>query len=563
MIAAAGATGPHNEENIMIAILRENPLILLFVVAAIGYPLGRLRVGGSSLGVAAVLFVGLAIGSLDPQLKVPEILYQIGLAVFVYTIGLSSARGFIASFRRKGLRDNLLVGGMLIFAALLAAGLHFALGLKGTVTAGLFAGSLTNTPALAGVLEYVGGVAPEDVREQLLADPVVGYSVAYPVGVVGMMLAIALTQRLWRVDYAAEAQRLREYGATNQRLLNQTVRVLRDEVGGASIQELGRAHDWRVIFGRIRHNGGDVALVGGDTRLAVGDLVSVIGAPEDVEPVVAHLGEASAEALEADRSKLDFRRVFVSSPAVVGRRLADLRLPARFGALVTRVRRGDIDLLPTADMTLEPGDRVRVVALRERMSEVTEFFGDSYRALSEVDILTMSLGLALGLLLGTVPIPLPGGIVFRLGVAGGPLVAALVLGALERTGPLVWSLPYSANLTLRQVGLVIFLAAVGTRSGYAFATTFAASGGLLLFAAGAAITCLTALLLLWLGYKLLKAPMSLLIGMLAGLQTQPAVLGFALEQTGNDLPNIGYAEVYPLAMMLKILLAQLLVILLL
>ncbi|HWQ11589.1 MAG TPA: aspartate:alanine exchanger family transporter [Roseiflexaceae bacterium] len=543
----------------MIDILRENPLILLFTVAAIGYPLGRLRVGGSSLGVAAVLFVGLAVGALDPNLKVPEIVYQIGLVIFVYTIGLSSGRGFVASFRRKGLRDNALVGGVLVVAALLAAGLHAALGLRGTVTAGLFAGSLTNTPALAGVLEYVASTAPPAAREQLLADPVVGYSVAYPVGVVGMMLAIGLAQRRWRVDYAAEAERLREYGATNQRLQNQTVRVLRPEVCGASVQELGRTHGWRVIFSRIRHSNGDVALVGGNTRLAVGDLVSVIGAPEDVAPVVACLGEPAGEALEADRSRLDYRRIFVSNPAVAGRRLADLRLPERFGALVTRVRRGDIDLLPTADMVLEPGDRVRVVALRERMPEVTEFFGDSYRALSEVDILTVGLGLALGLLLGTVPVPLPGGMVFRLGLAGGPLVVALALGALERTGPLVWTLPYSANLTLRQVGLVIFLAGVGTRSGYAFATTFAASGGPLLFAAGAAITCTTALLLLWLGYRLLRVPMSLLIGMLAGLQTQPAVLGFALEQTRNDLPNIGYTEVYPLAMMLKILLAQVLV----
>ena len=196
------------------------------------------------------------------------------------------------------------------------------------------------------------------------------------------------------------------------------------------------------------------------------------------------------------------------------------------------------------------------------MDAVGAFFGDSYRALSEIDILTFSLGIALGLLLGTVPIPLPGGVTFRLGLAGGPLIVALILGALGRTGPLVWGLPYSANLTLRQIGLILFLAGIGTRAGYAFLSTFTQGGGLTIFAAGAAVTCITALATLWVGHRLLKIPMSLLIGMLSGLQTQPSVLGYALEQTGNDLPNIGYATVYPIATISKIIFAQLLLTLL-
>ena len=172
--------------------------------------------------------------------------------------------------------------------------------------------------------------------------------------------------------------------------------------------------------------------------------------------------------------------------------------------------------------------------------------------------MTFGLGIALGLLLGAIPIPLPGGIVFKLGFAGGPLVVSLILGAVARTGPLVWIMPYSANLTLRQIGLILFLAGVGTRSGYAFVSTFAQSGGLSILLAGAVVTCVTAIATLWIGYKMLRIPMSLLIGMLSGLQTQPAVLGYSLEQTKNDLPNIGYATVYPIAMITKILLAQLL-----
>jgi putative transport protein len=546
----------------MVDFLRGQPLILLFLVAAIGYPLGLLRIGGSSLGVAAVLFVGLAFGALDPDLKLPEIVYQLGLVLFVYTIGLSSGPGFFRSLKRKGLRDNLFIAAMLLLAAALTLGLHAALGLRPAQAAGLFAGSMTNTPALASVLEYLNSAAPAARRDQLLADPVVGYSIAYPIGVIGMILAIVLAQRLWKPNYPAEARRLRDLGASAEQLVNCTVHVTHPDVARQSIGDLARRYAWRVIFVRRMH-GGAIGLVDGKTRLAAGDLVSMIGTTEDIQPAIAGLGTLADEQLELDRSIFDFRRIFVSNPAVVGRRISELDLQRRFGALVTRVRRGDIELLATGSTVLEPGDRVRVVALREQMREVSEFFGDSYRALSEIDILTFSLGLVLGLLLGQIPVPLPGGGVFRLGIAGGPLLVALALGTLERTGPLVWTVPYSANLTLRQIGLVLFLAAIGTRAGYMFATTLLSSSGLLLFLAGTIITCTTAVATLWIGQRWLHIPMSLLIGMLAGLQTHPAILSFTTTQTENDLPNIGYATVYPIAMIGKIMLAQVLLALLL
>jgi putative transport protein len=291
--------------------------------------------------------------------------------------------------------------------------------------------------------------------------------------------------------------------------------------------------------------------------------VTVVGAADELDRVTAQLGEESDERIDLDRREYDQRRVFVSNPEVAGRRLGDLDVGNRLDAVVTRVRRGDADLLPHDDMVLELGDRVRVVARHERMPDVTAFFGDSYRGVSEVDLFTFGLGLALGLALGAIPLPLPGGVRVSLGFAGGPLVVALVLGTLGRTGPLVWSLPYAANMTLRQMGLVFFLAGVGTRAGRSFVTTLTSSGGLALFAAGAVVTCVAAAATLWVGHKLLRIPMTLLIGMVAGVQTQPAVLGYALDQTGNDLPSVGYAAVYPLAMIAKILLVQIVLLLLL
>lgn len=545
----------------MLELLKNNPLLLLFTVAAVGYPLGRIKIGGSSLGVAAVLFVGLAIGSLDQALKLPEIVYMLGLALFVYTVGLSSGPGFVASFRRQGLRYNGLVVGVIILATLLCASICSWLQLKSTLAAGMLAGSLTNTPALASALESIKGLAPPDLLEQSLAEPVVAYSVTYPMGILGMILAITLIQRIWKVDSRQEAQSNLVAEERHDALLNRTVQVTRPAACRETIEELCRNHGWDVIFGRFQH-AGHLALSARGTRLAVGDRVTIVGTLANLEQVTVCLGEESDVQLELDRSEFYFRRIFVSNPRVAGRRLAELGVQERFDAIVTRVKRGDLDLLPHDDTVLELGDRVRVVTHRDRMGEVSRFFGDSYRAVSEIDILSFSLGLALGLLLGILPIPFPGGLTIRLGFAGGPLVVALLLGTLERTGSMVWSLPYSANLTLRQIGLILFLAGIGTRAGYSFVSTFATGRGIIIFAAGAAITTLTALVMLWIGYRLFHIPLSILLGMLAGLQTQPAVLGYTLEQTRNDLPNLGYAAVYPVATIAKIFCVQLLLFLL-
>ncbi len=539
----------------MIKLLIENPLILLFLVAAIGYPLGHLRVFGSCLGVAAVLFVGLAIGSLHPDLKLPEIIYILGLALFVYTVGLSSGPSFTASLLREGVRNNVLVLAVLIGAAGLTLVVQKIFHLKTTLTVGMFAGSFTNTPALAGALETIKHLAPKETLSQLLSEPVVGYSIAYPMGVVGVVFAISLTQRIWKTDYAQEAKSLRMFGALNETLHVRTVLITSQEALNVTIGELGNRPDWHVMFSRIKRQG-HFLMANPAARFELDDQVAVVGASDDLELVTRFLGDQSPEDIQYERSEFDTRRIFVSNQEVVGRKLKDLHLSELHGAMVTRVRRGDDDFLPHGDMSLELGDRVRVLAPREHMGEISDFFGDSYRAVSEVDILTFSFGLALGLLLGSIPIPLPGGITFKLGFAGGPLIVALILGTVGRTGKLVWTLPYSANMTLRQIGLVFFLAGIGTRAGYGFLSIFTNGGGITVFAVGAALTFTAAALTLWIGHRLMRIPMGLLIGITAGLFTQPAVLGYALEQTDNDLPNVGYASVYPVAMIAKILLVQ-------
>lgn len=525
-------------------LLAENPLLLLFVVAAVGYPLGQVRVAGTRLGVGAVLFAGLAIGSIDPALKLPEIVYLLGLVLFVYTVGLSNGASFFgALLRGRGLRVNALVVLVLAAAAVATFAVQRLSGLSPALAAGLFAGSLTNTPTLAAQLDYLRHAGAD------ASEPVVSYSLAYPIGVLAMILALIATRRLMPRASGPEGVR--------SGLDQVVIRVKNPDATAEPVGQLARAEAWRASFGRIKR-GADVLVATPDVHLHLGDLVTVVGPPAELQRITWFIGDRAAERIDLDRRELDYRRIFLSRPEVAGRTLGDLDLPGRFGAVVTRVRRGDVEFVPADDTVLELGDRLRVLTHRETMAAVTEFFGDSYRALSEIDVLAFSLGCALGLLVGLVPIPLPGGVVLRLGLAGGPLIVALVLGNIGRTGPVLWTLPYNANLTLRQVGLVLFLAGVGTRAGYDFLRYLLTGNGLIVFVAGAMITAMAATVTLWAGARLLGLSYGTLAGTLAGLQTQPAVLGFALEQTNDESPNIGYATVYPVATIAKVLLGQLL-----
>jgi len=526
------------------SLLREQPLLLLFVVGAAGSLLGSLRVRGFALGVAAVLFVGLFVSALDPTLSLPDFVPQLGLVLFVYSVGVAGGPAFFSSLGRAALRTGAVVLAGLLVAAAVTVSLGRALGLGGPTIAGLYAGSLTNTPALASVVE-----ALRTRSAGHLSEPVVGYSMAYPMGVLAVLLVMYLLRG-----------REREPGAestTPAGLVARTAKISRDEVVGRPAEALLRHEGWRVVFGR-HERAGMVEVVSDLTVLERGDLVTVVGASDEVERVVKRLGDAAPVEIELDRSQLDFRRVFVSRKAVLGRAVGDVQreIGRAWGAQITRIRRGDVDVLPSEELLLEPGDRVRVLAPRDRLDALSGYFGDSYRAISEVDVVTVGVGIALGLLLGRVELsPFPG-LRLSLGVSGGPLVVGLVLGRLVRTGPLTWSMPYSASLTLRQFGLLLFFAGVGTRSGAAFARTAPTLTGATLFGVGALATLLCALTIMLLGRSLLGLDTARLWGVVAGAHTQPAALAFATERSGSEEPNVGYAQTFPLATIAKILIAQ-------
>ena len=539
----------------MITTLSENPLLLLFVVAAIGYGLGTIKIKGSSLGVAAVLFVGLFFGSLDKSLQIPNIILVLGLAIFVYTVGLTSGPSFFATFKRRGFRDFYFVTGMMVFSSALTYGLFLLFDLEPSVITGIFAGSSINTPALAGILDtFSSQTTDENVLNVLIENAVVGYSISYPMGVLASMIAITLLQKWLKIDYKKEAFDLRREYPIAQKIINITIKVTNAELENKTLRDIIQQYNWTVVFGRIKHDN-EITLSNFDSTLIIGDLVRVSGTEEELERLIPVLGEKVDNRFDDNETEYEIKRIFVSNPKVAGQTLAALNLNEKYSTIVTRLRRGDVDILVNNKTVFELGDRVRFVARRQDIPDLVKLFGDSYRALGQIDLLSFGFGMALGLLLGMITFELPGGIQFKLGFAGGPLIVALVLGALRRTGPIVWTLPYSANLTLRQIGLIFLLATIGVRSGHTFVSTILGGGAGLIFLAGTIISLSTAILTIFIGYKLLKIPFTLLTGMVAN---QPAILDFAIQKADNHLPNIGYALMMPVALIAKIVFVQIL-----
>jgi len=549
-----GSTMPTSNVPWLIDLLKGNPLLLLMTVMAIGFLLGQVKVAGVQLGVAMVMFVGIGVGSLDPALKLPDFIYFLGLALFVYTIGLSSAPSFFRALNRSGLRQTglALLGLTASFVAIILVG--NAMGLSAPLRATAFAGSLTNSPALASVLETLRG---NGLSEAEIGRTVTGYAISYPPGILIPLLLIAGFRRLTGVNLREEAKTIPAYRLMSEKLNAYTVLVTKPEIVDVPVKEISRELGNAFTFGRRRRDGAD-EVVTSRTTFMPGDLVSVIGSESQTVRVVERLGELSETHLENDREQLDFRRVIVSNAKIAGRSLAELKLSEKHGAVVTRVKRGEFEFIPTGETILQLGDRVRVLARRENQEAVSKFLGDKPRGLMDADLASLGLGMMLGLLVGEIPIPGPGGSTFKLGFAGGPLLVALVLGRIQRTGPIIWNISHTANMTLRQFGLAIFAAGVGLKSGYQFMETIRSGAAVPMLVTGSVSSLVCGLVILVGGFYLMKIPLNSLFGVYAAAQTQPVTLAFSVGQTGNELPSTAYATSSPFATVFKIVAANLL-----
>lgn len=538
----------------LIRLVGEHELLLLFIVVFLGLLLGRVEYKGVHLGVAGVLFAGLGLSALvaDPTrpLKLAPQLRDLGLVLFVYCVGLTSGPGFFSAFRSGAVRFNVAIAGALLVGAALTLIGGRLLNLDGGHIAGVFSGALTNTPALAAAGDRLKGT-PTALH------PTLGYSVTYPFGVLGALLLF----RFYAVmrKRALDEERAKHAALTESSLRSANFEITNPSIVGKAIGELRVRDAVGVVISRLRRQA-DLIVPTKYTYLSQGDIVTAVGRGQALEAAVPFFGKPSHEQLEVQRGPVDTRRVLVSRRDLVGMKLSDLDLDVKYNAQVTRLRRADLDLLPSPDMRLELGDRLRVVAPVERVAEVSKFFGDSERALADIDFTSFALGLSLGLVLARIPIPIPGG-ELKLGIAGGPLLVALVLGRLGRSGRFLWSITYEANTALRGLGLLLFLAGVGVSAGAQF-TSVLGGLGLSMFALGAVVTLVTTILGMVVLRRYARAGVISTLGACSGMQTQPATLAAAHELSGRSEDTyVAYAMVYPVAMIGKILLAQLLVVL--
>jgi putative transport protein len=536
----------------MSAYLELNPILLLFLVIAMGFLFGNIKIRGTGLGTAAVLFVGLCMGAINPAFSVPDIIFQIGIILFVYTIGIQSGPAFFESFQKNGWRDIGFILLMLFLSAVITLAVFYFMAFDNATITGIFSGASTNTTALAAVIDMVN--LKENGNPTAINNLVIGYTFSYPMGILGVMIAIKIMERFLKVDYLSEKNILRKHYSVDDDLTSRTIEVTNPEVCNQQLRDLTNNYQWNIVFGRIDSKVYGTILTNFDINLNLGDRIVIVGTKEDLDNAESVLGKEAESTLFYDRKEYDFVRIFVSNTEVVGKTLASLNLHEKYQAVITRIRRGDVEMLAQSNTVLELGDRIRFVARRKDLEALRQFFGDSYHKASKVNLFTFGIGMALGLVLGMIEFNLWGGITFKLGYAGGPLIAGLALGALRRTGPLVWSLPYGSNVTLNQLGLAFLLAAVGIQSGHTLIDSLSGGAWMQIFIAGSVVSILTAALSLWVGYRLVKIPYSVLLGFVSN---QPAILEFATDITKNRVPSIGYAFMFPISLVLKILFAQL------
>lgn len=517
-------------------LLDNQPLFALFLTIAIGYIVGEIPVAGFSLGSGAVLFVGLAIGAIAPRAAPPALVGSIGLLLFLYGIGVGYGAHFFRGLTSvDGLKANAAALTGLSAATLTTlAIIHWIPGVGVAEALGAFAGAGTSTATLQAAIASLGSKAAA-----------VGYSVAYPFGVVLPIVLLNLYNATFKPTVPSGApsiMHLREVVLRSPSFMNARLdEAKRMLPAGVAIVAIRREHHNFVAEPSETLQDGDVLLIDGTDHSRLDEAIEL-------------LGDVARGRMLKDRADIDYLRVFASRRQIMGRPIGSFRLAEDLGAQIVHIRRGDSDMHPTPEMVLEFGDRVGMLAPRGRFPELQAFFGDSIKGTSEISYIAIGVGAALGLLVGMVPIPVPGAGTLMLGFAG-LLLTALCLGQVRRTGGLNWTLPLSANLVLRNFGLTVFLAQVGMSSGQTFAATVVTSGPLFLLL-GALIVTVMVIVTLAAATLIFRIPFDMTAGVVSGVTGNPAILAFASRIAPTDKPDIGYAMIFPSITIAKILTVQ-------
>lgn len=536
-------------------------VLVLMLVAVLGLILSSIKVKGVGLGIAGVLFAGIVLGHFGFHIeeKILEFVREFGLILFVFTIGLQLGPGFFASLRKTGLHLNVLAASVVVMGALIAVAIAMFTKVDIFAALGLFSGATTNTPSL-GATQTMLRSLQEPFASQA-GFPALAYAVAYPGGIVGIISVLLLLRGIFRVNPEQEAEQFRaEERRGFEPLERMNLMVENANVEGLPLSRVPARDE--VVVSRIKRAGHEEVETATDqTILHRGDIILAVGTRKALEQFRVVIGRESEINLFQLPSRVGWRRILVTRKDVLGKTLAELNLVYTYNVAITRVQRADIEMTAVPELKLQFGDTVQVVGDEQAMAKVSDVLGNSVRSLNETHFIPIFIGIALGVLVGTFPISVPNmPVPVRLGIAGGPLILAIILSRLGRFGPLLWYMPANANLAFRELGIVLFLACVGLKAGEKFFATVFTSQGLLWLAGGFAITVIPILIAGLVARLVMKMNYTVISGLLAGSMTDPPALAFANAVSKSDAPSVAYATVYPLTMLLRIVTVQVLII---
>lgn len=539
---------------------------VLALVAVVGLWLGNIKIRGVGFGIGGVLFGGIFVGHFADQLgwvlsaDMLHFIQEFGLILFVYTIGIQVGPGFFASLRVSGLRLNLFAFGIVVMGGLVTAILHKLFAILLPVVLGIFSGAVTNTPALGAGQQILRDLGiPADVVDQMG----MSYAMAYPFGICGILLSMWLVRVLFRINVEQEAKE-HESTLTNGHALIKTIniRVENPNLNNMAIQDVPILNSATIICSRLKRD--DTLMVPSpDTLIQHGDLLHLVGQPADLNNARLVIGQEVDTSLSTRGTDMRVERVVVTNEKVLGKKIRDLQVKERYDVVISRLNRAGVELVASQDASLQFGDILNLVGRPSSIDAVANMVGNAQQKLQQVQMLPVFIGVGLGVMLGSIPLYVPGfPVALKLGLAGGPLIMALILGRIGSIGKLYWFMPPSANLALRELGIVLFLAVVGLKSGGDFVDTLVNGEGMSWVGYGIFITAIPLITVGLLARMFAKMNYLTLCGMLAGSMTDPPALAFAnnLHAT-SGAAALSYATVYPLVMFLRIITPQLLAVL--
>ena len=534
--------------------------LILSLVIAFGIMLAKIKVAGVSLGITWILFVGIVFGHFDMTLNehLLHFMKEFGLILFVYSIGLQVGPGFFSAFKKGGLTLNLLAMLVVFLGVVITIILHFVTGTPITTMVGILSGAVTNTPGLGAAQQANSDLNGIDAPEIAL-----GYAVAYPLGVVGIILSLIALKYILRINTKTEeAEAERGLGHIQELTVRPISFEIRNEaIDGKKIKDIRPLMNRDFVISRVQyHDGQGTELANSDTVLHLNDKILVISTPKDIEAISVFFGKQIDMQWEQLDKKLISRRILITKPELNGKMLSQLKIRNNFGASITRVNRSGVDLVAAPQLQLQMGDRVTIVGSELAVSHAEKVLGNSMKRLDHPNLIPIFLGIALGCILGSTPFVFPGiPQPVKLGLAGGPLIVSILI---SRFGPQYKMITYttmSANLMLREIGISLFLACVGLGAGKGFVETVIYDGGYVWVGYGVIITIVPLLIAGLVGRYVFKLNYYTLIGVLGGSTTNPPALAYSNDLTSCDAPAVGYATVYPLTMFLRVLTAQILI----